>query len=47
MARRTKFVSGIENGGANLKIHYRELGKDFGFFFPHLITFAQSFLHKM
>jgi acyl carrier protein phosphodiesterase len=44
MSHRTKFISGIENGGSDLKIHYQELGEDFRIFFPELIAFSNSFL---
>jgi len=47
MSHRTKFISGIENGGADLKIHYQELDKDFNKFFPELITFSKSFLKSI
>jgi acyl carrier protein phosphodiesterase len=46
MSRRTKFVSGIENGGTDLKIHYQDLEEDFRKFFPELMAFSQSFLAK-
>jgi acyl carrier protein phosphodiesterase len=46
MSRRTKFVSGIENGASDLKIHYQELSVDFDNFFPELMAFSKSFLNK-
>jgi acyl carrier protein phosphodiesterase len=46
MSRRTKFISGIENGGTDLKIHYTELEEDFRNFFPELMAFSRSFLAK-
>lgn len=46
MSHRTKFISGIENGGADLKIHYQDLENDFRKFFPELMIFSSSFLSK-
>ncbi len=40
MSRRTKFDSGIENGGEELKLHYDDLKNDFQKFFPELIDFS-------
>jgi acyl carrier protein phosphodiesterase len=42
MSRRTKFDSGIENGGEDLKLHYKELQNDFSEFFPELIVFSKK-----
>jgi len=41
MSRRTKFDSGMENGGEELKLHYHEFKNDFSEFFPELIAFSR------
>jgi len=42
MSRRTKFNSGIENGGKELKLHYVDLRNDFQKFFPELVDFSKQ-----
>jgi len=42
MSRRTKFDSGMEHAGEELKLHYDDLKNDFSDFFPELIDFSRS-----
>ena len=42
MSRRTKFDSGMEHAGEELKFHYDDLKNDFSDFFPELIDFSRS-----
>jgi acyl carrier protein phosphodiesterase len=41
MSRRTKFDSGMEHAGEELKLHYDVLKNDFQNFFPELIDFSK------
>lgn len=43
MAKRTKFVSGMENAAADLRQDYEFYNDNFGRFFPDLISHAQAF----
>ncbi len=46
MARRTKFNSGMENAGEELKLHYHDLKNDFSDFFPELIAFSKGRINE-
>lgn len=47
MSHRTKFETGFENGASDLKLHYKELLRDFQIFFPELISFSKDYLLKI
>jgi len=47
MSRRTKFETGFENGANDLRLHYKELFKDFQLFFPELISFSKEYFLKI
>ena len=42
MSRRTKFNSGMENAGEELKLYYHDLKGDFSEFFPEVIKFSKN-----
>ena len=42
MSRRTKFNSGMENAGEELKVHYDDFKGDFAEFFPEIIKFTKK-----
>ncbi len=42
MSRRTPFVSGMENGAAELRENYSDYLHDFNIFFPELVTFVEK-----
>ncbi len=42
MSRRTKFNSGMENAGKELKLYYHDLKGDFLVFFPEVVEFSRN-----
>jgi acyl carrier protein phosphodiesterase len=42
MSRRTKFNSGMENAGNELKLYYRDFEREFNLFFPDVVRFVEK-----
>ena len=46
MSRRAKFISGMENGVEDMKLHYDEFNAHFNSFYPELLASVQKELSK-